>query len=194
MAKKGLITTLVIAGIVIVFLVIISGWYIGTRNTLVTLEEGIDGAWAEVDNQLKRRSDLIPNLVATVKGFAAHEREVFTQIAEARSKLAGSTTVGETARNYSQLNSALSRLLVIVERYPELKANQNFIRLQDELAGTENRIAVARKRYNDSVRIFNTKIRRFPSSAVANMMGLEKKEYFEIEEEAREVPEVDFEG
>ncbi len=194
MVKKGLITTLVIVGIIIVFLVIISSWYIGTRNTLVTLEESIDGAWAEIDNQLKRRSDLIPNLVATVKGFAAHEREVFTQIAEARSKLAGATTVGETARSYNQLNSALSRLLVIVERYPELKANQNFIRLQDELAGTENRIAVARKRYNDSVRIFNTKIRRFPSSTVANMMGLEKKDYFEIEEEAREVPEVDFDS
>jgi LemA protein len=118
---------------------------------------------------------------------------VFTQIAEARAKLAGAQTVGETATGYNQLQSALGRLLVIVERYPDLKSNVNFIRLQDELAGTENRIAVARKRYNDSVRIFNTKIRRFPASTIARRMGFEKKEYFEIDEGAREVPEVDFE-
>ncbi len=192
MAKGKLLGILVIIGIIIVLGLIVSGWYISTRNTLITLEESIDASWAEIDNQLKRRSDLIPNLVSTVKGFATQEREVFTQIAEARSKLAGASTVGETAQGYNQLQSALSRLLVIVERYPDLKSNQNFIRLQDELAGTENRIAVARKRYNDSVRVFNTKIRRFPSSAVANMMGLEKREYFEIEEGAREVPEVDF--
>ena len=194
MAKKGLVSALAIIAVIIVLGVIFSAWYIGTRNRLVTLEENIDGAWAEIDNQLQRRSDLIPNLVATVKGFASQEREVFTQIAEARSKLAGSQTVGETAQNYNQLQSALSRLLVIVEAYPTLKSDQNFIRLQDELAGTENRISVSRKRYNDSVRIFNTKIRRFPSSSIARMMGLEKKEYFEIEEEAREVPEVDFEN
>jgi len=194
MAKKGLVSALVIIAVVVVLGAIFSAWYIGTRNRLVTLEENIDGAWAEIDNQLQRRSDLIPNLVATVKGFASQEREVFAQIAEARSKLAGSQTVGETARNYNQLQSALGRLLVIVEAYPTLKSDQNFIRLQDELAGTENRIAVSRKRYNDSVRIFNTKIRRFPSSSIARMMGLEKKEYFEIEEEAREVPEVDFEN
>jgi LemA protein len=192
MAKGKLLGVLVFIGIIVVLGLIVSGWYISTRNTLITLEESIDASWAEIDNQLKRRSDLIPNLVSTVKGFATQEREVFTQIAEARAKLAGASTVGETAQGYNQLQSALSRLLVIVERYPDLKSNQNFIRLQDELAGTENRIAVARKRYNDSVRVFNTKIRRFPSSAVANMMGLEKREYFEIEEGAREVPEVDF--
>jgi len=192
MAKAKLVSILVVVGIIVLFGFIISGWFITTRNTLITLEETIDASWAEIDNQLKRRSDLIPNLVATVKGFATQEREVFTQIAEARSKLAGATTVGETAQGYNQLQSALSRLLVIVERYPELKSNENFIRLQDELAGTENRIAVARRRYNDNVRAFNTKIRRFPSSIVANMLGLEKREYFEIEEGAREVPEVDF--
>jgi LemA protein len=194
MAKKGLVSALVIIAVIVVLGVIFSAWYVGTRNRLVTLEENIDGAWAEIDNQLQRRSDLIPNLVATVKGFATQESEIFIQIAEARSKLAGSQTVGETAQNYNQLQSALSRLLVIVEAYPALKSDQNFIRLQDELAGTENRIAVSRKRYNDSVRTFNTKIRRFPSSSIARMMGLEKKEYFEIEEEAREVPEVDFEN
>jgi len=192
MAKAKLVSILVVVGVIVLLGVIISGWFITTRNTLITLEETIDASWAEIDNQLKRRSDLIPNLVATVKGFATQEREVFTQIAEARSKLAGATTVGETAQGYNQLQSALSRLLVIVERYPELKSNENFIRLQDELAGTENRIAVARRRYNDNVRAFNTKIRRFPSSIIANMLGLEKKEYFEIEEGAREVPEVDF--
>ena len=194
MAKKGLVNVLVIVGVIVLVLVIFSGWYISTRNTLVTLDESIDASWAEIENQLKRRSDLIPNLVSTVKGFATQEREVFTQIAEARAKLAGSQSVGEVAQSYNQLQSALGRLLVIVERYPELKSNQNFIRLQDELAGTENRIAVARKRYNDSVRVFNTKIRRFPASIIANIMGYEKKEYFEIEETSREVPEVDFES
>jgi len=192
MASKKLIGVLLVVGIIIVFFAIIGGWFIGTRNTLVTMEEKIDGAWAEIDNQLQRRADLIPNLVATVKGYAAHEREVFTQVAEARAKLAGATTVTGKAEAYNQLQSALSRLLLIVERYPDLKANTNFIRLQDELAGTENRIAVARMRYNDSVRAFNTKIRRFPASIVANMMGLEKKDYFEIEEAAREVPRVEF--
>ncbi len=194
MAKRGLLGILVVIGIVVVFGVIIGGWYVGTRNTLVTLEETIDSSWAEIDNQLQRRTDLIPNLVNTVKGYAKQEKEVFTQIAEARSKLAGARTVGEKAAGYNGLETALSRLLVIVERYPELKSNVNFIRLQDELAGTENRIAVARKRYNDSVRTFNTKIRRFPSSTVARNMGLEKKEYFQIEERAREVPQVDFDS
>ena len=192
MVKKGLVGVLVIVGIIIVLGIIFSGWYIGTRNSLITLEESIDASWAEIDNQLKRRTDLIPNLVATVKGFATQEREVFTQIAEARAKLAGAQSVGEAAEGYNRLQTALGRLLVIVERYPELKSNQNFIRLQDELAGTENRIAVARKRYNDSVRLFNTKIRRFPASVVANAMGYEKREYFEIEEAAREVPTVEF--
>jgi len=192
MASKKVLVILAVLGIIIIFLAIIGGWFISTRNTLVTLEENIGAAWSEIDNQLQRRADLIPNLVATVKGYASHEREVFTQVAEARSKLGGATTVAGKAEAYNQLQTALGRLLLIVERYPELKANTNFIRLQDELAGTENRIAVARKRYNDSVRSFNTKIRRFPSSIVANMMSLAKKEYFEIEEAAREVPKVEF--
>jgi len=186
------ITLISIISVIVLLLIITSAWFIGTRNKLVTLEENINAAWSEIDNQLQRRNDLIPNLVATVKGYAKHEREVFTQIAEARAKLAGAKTVAEKAQGYNELQSALSRLLVIVERYPELKADQNFIRLQDELAGTENRIAVARKRYNDSVRIFNTKIRRFPTSIVANMMGLTKKEYFQIEETARKAPKVSF--
>jgi LemA protein len=194
MAKKGLVGLFVVIGIVVLFGIIIGGWYLGTRNTLVTLEESINASWAEIDNQLQRRADLIPNLVNTVKGYATQEREVFTQIAEARAKLAGAGSVGEKAEGYNQLQSALGRLLVVVERYPELKSNVNFIRLQDELAGTENRIAVARKRYNDSVRTFNTKIRRFPAAIVARAMGLEQKEYFQIEERSREVPKVDFES
>jgi len=191
MKTKNLLVISII-GIIILFFIIGVSWFIGTRNKLVTLEEEINAAWSEIDNQLQRRSDLIPNLVATVKGYAKHEKEVFTQIAEARAKLSGAKTVSEKAKSYNELQSALSRLLVIVERYPELKADKNFTRLMDELAGTENRIAVARKRYNDKVKEFNTKIRRFPTSIVANIMGLKRKDYFQIEERARTAPKVEF--
>ena len=194
MSKQGIAGIAAVVVVVIIFGIIIGGWYIGTRNKLVTLDEGINSAWSEIDNQLKRRSDLIPNLVATVKGFAKQELAVFTEIAEARAKLAGAKTVGEKAEGYNQLEGALGRLLVIVEQYPVLKSSENFLRLQDELAGTENRIAVARMRYNDSVREFNTKIRRFPASSIAKRMGFEPREYFQIEEKARETPKVDFES
>jgi LemA protein len=176
----------------LVVLAILGFWYVGQRNSLVTLEESVDAAWSEVDNQLKRRSDLIPNLVATVRGFAEQEQEVFGQIADARARLAGAQTVAETSERYAELESAVSRLLVIVENYPQLRSNENFIRLQDELAGTENRIAIARRRYNESVQQFNTKIRVFPSNIAAGQMGLEAKDYFEVPEEDREVPTVDF--
>jgi len=192
MAKRNVVGIIAVVGIIVVLLIIIGGWYVGTRNRLVTLDEEVNAAWSEIDNQLLRRSDLIPNLVQTVKGFAKQELQVFTEIAEARSRLAGARTVGQKAQGYNQLETALSRLLVVVEQYPLLKSSENFLRLQDELAGTENRIAVARKRYNDSVRILNTKIRRFPSSSVANMMGFKPREYFEIQEKARETPKVDF--
>lgn len=194
MSKRNVVGIIAVVGIIVVLLIIIGGWYVGTRNRLVTLDEEVNAAWSEIDNQLLRRSDLIPNLVQTVKGFAKQELQVFTEIAEARSRLAGARTVGEKAQGYNQLETALSRLLVVVEQYPQLKSSENFIRLQDELAGTENRIAVARKRYNDSVRVLNTKIRRFPSSSVANMMGFKPREYFEIQEKARETPKVDFGG
>lgn len=180
--------------IIVIVGIIIGSWYIRSRNQIVTLDEDINGAWAEIDNQLKRRSDLIPNLVATVKGFADQEQEVFTRIADARAKLAGASTVAETAEGYNEMQSALSRLLVIVENYPDLKSNQNFIQLQDELAGTENRIAVARKRYNDKVKTYNTRIRTFPGSTIARSMGFEQRDYFEIEESDRAVPTVDFGG
>ena len=191
---SGKSRTGMIIGLVVIVVLVISlfSWFINTRNGLVVLEENIDAAWAEIDNQLQRRSDLIPNLVETVKGFASQEEEVFTNIADARAKLAGAGSVQETAEGYNELQGALSRLLVVVENYPELKSNQNFIRLQDELAGTENRLAVARKRYNDTVRDFNRRIRMFPASIIAGSLGMEKRDYFEIDESARDNPQVDF--
>ncbi len=187
--KAGIGIALLI--IVIIVLIFVS-WYVRSRNQLITLDENINSAWAEIDNQLQRRMDLIPNLVSTVKGFAAQERQIYSDIADARAKLAGAGSVAETAEGYNEMQGALSRLLVVVENYPNLKSNQNFIQLSDELAGTENRIAVARKRYNDTVRQFNTSIRRFPGSIIAGSMGYTPKEYFEIDESARAVPKVEF--
>src|SRR6056297_1335313 len=188
-SRAGLIISL---AVILIIVISLFSWFISTRNQMVTLEENIDASWAEVDNQLQRRSDLIPNLVETVKGFASQEKEVFSNIANARAKMAGADSVKGKAEGYNELQGALSWLLVVVENYPQLKSNENFIRLQDELAGTENRIAVARKRYNDAVQQFNRRIRMFPGSIIAGMMGMEKRDYFEIEESAREVPEVDF--
>ena len=187
--RAGFIVTLVI---LIGVLFIIGSWYINTRNRLITLEESINSAWAEIDNQLQRRSDLIPSLVNTVRGYASHEQEVFTAIADARARMAGAESVQEAAEGYNEMQSALSRLMVVVEQYPDLKANESFIRLQDELAGTENRIAVARRRYNEQVRQFNTGIRTFPGSLFAGSLGLYQRDYFEIDESARTAPRVDF--
>jgi LemA protein len=184
---------LLIVGVLAAAAIIFGSWFVSTRNSLISREQDIEASWAEVENQLQRRYDLIPNLVETVKGYAAQEEEIFVQIAEARSKLGGADSVPETAEAYGEMQSALSRLLVVVERYPELKSNQNFIRLQDELAGTENRLAVARKRYNDQVREFNRSILMFPANMVAGTLGLEKREYFEIDEAARTAPQVNFE-
>jgi LemA protein len=193
MAKRNVIGIVAIAAFVVILLVIIGGWYVGIRNRLVTLEEGINAAWSEIDNQLQRRSDLIPNLVATVKGFAKQELQVFTEIAEARAKLAGARTVGEKAQGYNQLESALGRLLVVVERYPELKSSENFIRLQDELAGTENRIAVERRKYNEAVQRYNTDIELFPNNIAASLFGFARNDaYFRTEGAAREAPAVKF--
>ncbi len=187
------ISPLVIVLLIIVLLIVFGGfWYVSTRNRLVSQEQEIEGSWAEVDNQLQRRYDLIPNLVETVKGYAAQEESIFVQIAEARSKLAGAGSVAETAEASNGMESALSRLLVVVENYPELKSNENFIRLQDELAGTENRLAVARKRYNDVVQSFNRAILMFPANIVAENLGLVKQDYFEIDAIAKENPKVEF--
>lgn len=191
MAKRvstGLI--IVIALVLVLFMA--GSWAVSTRNNLVRMEQDVESQWAQVENQLQRRFDLIPNLVETVKGYASQESEIFIQIAEARSKLGSSGSVSETAAASGELDSALSRLLVVVENYPELKSDQNFRSLQDELAGTENRLAVARKNYNESVRDFNTAIRMFPASIIAGSMGLEKQDYFEIDEAARTAPEVSF--
>lgn len=174
-------------------LVIVVGYSACKYNSLVNAEENVDGAYADVETSLQRRADLIPNLVETVKGFATQEKEIFTAVADARSKLIGAKgSPAEAARANAGLSSALSRLLAISERYPDLKSNENFRALQDELAGTENRIAVARKRYNDAVRGYNKTIRRFPSSIFAGMFGFDEKSYFEAEATAKEVPKVDF--
>ncbi|MFH0948496.1 MAG: LemA family protein [Elusimicrobiota bacterium] len=183
----------IILGIIVLLVLMLVGTYVGNYNRLVTFSESINGQWAQVENQLQRRNDLIPNLVTTVKGYVKHEKEVFTHIADARAKLAGAKTIGEKINANQELDGAISRLLVIVENYPVLKANENFIRLQDELAGTENRIAVERMRYNDVVRDYNILIKRFPSNIVASFTGFEKKDsYFKAEEAAKEVPKVEF--
>jgi len=164
----------------------------GAYNKLVDLDEGVKEAWAQVETQLQRRYDLVPNLVETVKGYAAQEKEVFIQVTEARSKVGRADTIPEKIEANNQLTSALGRLLVVVEQYPELKSNQNFIRLQDELAGTENRIAVARRRYNEAVRQYNVATRRFPSNLIANAFGFEKAAFYEAQDTAEQAPKVEF--
>ena len=178
--------------IVLGILVLVGLYVILTYNALVSLRVRIGEAWSDIEVQMKRRYNLIPNLVETVKGYATHEKELFENIAEARAKLAGAATVGEAAGAAGQLNGFLGRLLAIAENYPELKAKENFLKLQDALEGTENRIAVARTRYNEAVRAFNTAIRVFPSNIIAGFVGYEKKEFFEIPEADKENPEVKF--
>ncbi|MFT4570583.1 MAG: LemA protein [Hyphomicrobiaceae bacterium] len=161
-------------------------------NDLVRFGEGVDAAWGEIDNQLQRRNDLVPNLIETVKGYAKHEKEVLLKVTEARSRVAGAGSPGEAMTASNELSGALARLLVVMERYPDLKANQSFLRLQDELAGTENRLAVARTRYNETVREFNTQAKSFPRNFTAKLFGFAVRPYFEIPEEARSVPAVKF--
>ena len=190
--SKTLKTVLIVAGILILIILVPLLYLRGTYNSLVTMDEGVKAAWAQVENQLQRRYDLIPNYVETVKGYAAHEKEVFVKVTEARSKVAGAKSIGEKIGANNQLSAALARLLVVVERYPQLKANTNFIRLQDELAGTENRIAVERRRFNESVRAFNTRLRTFPTNIIAGMFGFEKAAFFEVPKERQEAPKVKF--
>ena len=189
MKNKGLI----VLGIVILAVGIFIGNLIGSYNKMITLSENVDSKLAAVDVNLQRRADLIPNLVATVKGYTKHEEEVLKALADARAKLSGATTVEEKANANNELSNAISRLLVVVEQYPDLKANQNFIQLSDELAGTENRIAISRKDYNDAAKEYNTLIRKVPNNIIAALFKFEKKEYFEANEKANEVPEVSFE-
>jgi LemA protein len=186
--RKGLI----IGGIVGIIVLIIIGTTVSYYNRFISQWEAIEAAWAQVENQLKRRNDLIPNLVSTVKGYMEHEKEVFTHISDARAKLAGATTIPEKIRAYQGLGSALARLLVIVERYPILKANESFNRLMDELSGTENRIAVERMRYNEKVKRYNMSIKRFPGALFASLFNREPATYFEVPEAEKEVPKVEF--
>ncbi len=174
----------------IIALLVVFG--ISSYNGLVSLNENVNGKWSQIENQLQRRADLIPNLVNTVKGFAAQEKQVIQSVTDARAKLAGAQGPAAKAQANGELNSALSRLLVVVENYPNLKSDKNFRALMDELSGTENRIAVARKDYNDSVQLFNTKIRSFPTNIFAGMLGFGAKEYFKAEEGAKAVPKVSF--
>jgi len=187
--KKGLI----VLGVVVLVAFVVGGMYVGPRNEMVRKNETVKSAWAEVDVVLQRRADLIPNLVETVKGFAAQEQTVFHDIAAARSALMGAKTPTDKIAANGQLDGALSRLLVIVENYPQLKSNENFLRLQDELAGTENRIAVERKRYNDAIQDYNTYIGLFPNNIFAGWAGFQRNDaYFKAAESSREAPKVQF--
>jgi LemA protein len=187
--KIGLIVVLVL----VVGLLAFGGKFVGVRNDLVTQRNAIEGAWAQVDVALQRRADLIPNLVETVKGFAKQEKEVLASVANARAALVGARTPQEKITANSQLDSALSRLLVVVENYPQLRSNENFLRLQDELAGTENRIAVERRKYNETVQKYNTQIELFPNNIVASMAGFSRNDaYFKTEPGARTAPKVAF--
>ncbi|MDD4802767.1 MAG: LemA family protein [Syntrophomonas sp.] len=164
----------------------------GSYNNLVKLNESVSGKWSQIDVQLQRRADLIPNLVATVQGYAAQEKEILNNIADARSRLIGAQGVADKAAANEELSSTLSRLLVVVENYPNLKSDANFRQLQDELAGTENRIAVARKDYNDSVQVYNAKIKTFPNTLWAGMLGFSTHDYFQVDPSSRAVPQVNF--
>ena len=190
--SKGWIGCLAVAGVIVLILLIVGGSLMGRYNNMVRQNESINNAWAQVKVVLQRRADLIPNLVETVKGYATHEKEVFENVAAARSRLAGAATPQEAAAANAGISSALGRLLAIAENYPNLKANENFIRLQDELAGSENRIAVERRTYNDTVRGFNATIKTFPNNFLAGMFGFKEREYFEAEEGAKEAPKVKF--
>ena len=182
-----------VIAVVLIMALIVGGGYVSAKNQTVTLNEAIKSNWAQVDVVLQRRSDLIPNLVETVKGFAAQEQTVYDDIAKARAALGGARTPQDKIAANGQLDSALSRLLVVVENYPQLKSNEQFLRLQDELAGTENRIAVERKRYNDSIQAYNTYIGRFPNSIYANWAGFHRNEaYFQASQASREAPKVQF--
>ena len=188
-------TGLIILGVLILAIIAIAGFFIGTYNKLQVMDENVTANWAQVENQLKRRNDLIPNLVNTVKGYAKHENEIFTNIANARAKLSGAMNTNDVKavqQSTNELSSALSRLLVVVENYPNLKADKAFTGLQDELAGTENRLAVARRDYNESVKTINTIIRTFPTSLVAAMSGVKSRDYFEITEQEKQTPKVEF--
>ncbi len=177
----------------IVIIVIIGFYLVSIYNGLVKLRNQVKNAWSQIDVQLKRRHDLIPNLIETVKGYMKHERETLENITEARSRAMGADSVADKAKAESELNGAMSKFFVVVENYPDLKANQNFLSLQEELTSTENKISFSRQNYNDQVLFYNNKIQMFPSNIVAGMFGFKEEVFFEIEEpKEREVPKVQF--
>src|ERR1700729_225352 len=184
---------LVALGVVVVIVLGVFGWLMGEKNGLVTERESVTAAWSQLDVALQRKSDLIPNLVETVKGFAKQEQAVIKEVTDARAALGGARTPADKIQANSQLDGALSRLLVVVENYPQLKSNENFLRLQDELAGTENRIAVERRKYNETVQKYNTDIELFPNNIAASMFGFQRNDaYFKTEAGARNAPKVSF--
>lgn len=184
---------LIVVLVLLVVLLAVGGKYVGIRNDLVTKKETVSAAWSQVDVALQRRADLIPNLVETVKGFAKHEEKAVNDVASARAALTGARTPSDKIAANNQLDGALARLLVVVENYPNLKANENFLRLQDELAGTENRIAVERRKYNETVQSYNTQIQLFPNNIVASLSGFQREDaYFKTEAGARTAPKVAF--
>jgi LemA protein len=192
MKMKNAIIVLVVVALIALA---VGGMYVGRRNEMVTKNETVKSDWAQVDVVLQRRADLIPSLVETVKGIAAQEQTVFHDVDAARSALLGAQTPGDKIAANGQLDGALGRLLVIVENYPNLKSNENFLRLQDELAGTENRIAVERKRYNDAIQDYNTYIGLFPNNIFAGWAGFQRNNaYFTASESSREAPKVQFPG
>ncbi|MBO5920300.1 MAG: LemA family protein [Bacteroidales bacterium] len=195
--KKGLVVLLVVAAVAIGLF----GWFKSNYNNMVKMDEGVQAAWSQVENVYQRRADLIPNLVATVKGYAAHEQQTLEGVVSARSKATQITLdaenlipekLAEYQKAQGELGAALGKLLAITENYPELKANENFLSLQSQLEGTENRIAVERKKFNEAARSYNTEIRQFPKNIVANLFGFEKKPYFEAAEGAEQAPVVAF--
>lgn len=195
--KKGLVALLVVGAVAVGLFF----WFQGNYNNMVKMDEGVQAAWSQVENVYQRRADLIPNLVATVKGYAAHEQQTLEGVVSARSKATQITVdaenmtaekLAEYQKAQGELGAALGKLLAITENYPELKANENFLSLQSQLEGTENRIAVERKKFNETARAYNTMIRQFPKNIVANLFGFEKKPYFEAAEGAHQAPVVEF--
>ncbi|OKZ78399.1 MAG: LemA family protein [Clostridium sp. 27_14] len=185
--KNSKIGLIIIAVIAVIAIILIGGY-----NSIISASEEVENKFSTIDTQLQRRADLIPNLVNTVKGYANQEKEIINTVTTAREKLVGANSVTAKAEADQELTNALSRLLVVVENYPELKSSQNFIQLSDELAGTENRIATARRDYNEAVKTYNLKIKKFPSNVMANMFGFGEKQYFEASEESKNVPNVQF--
>jgi len=187
--KKTLIVVLVV---VLILVVALYSFFVGNYNKFVKMDVGIKAAWAQVENQLQRRYDLIPNLVETVKGYAKQEKDVLVEVTNARAKVGGAGNIPDKIAANNQLTGALSRLMLVVEKYPDLKSNQNFLKLQDELAGTENRIAVERMRYNETVQVFNEAIRTFPANLLAGMYGFKEAAFFKVDEVAKAAPKVKF--